>query len=416
MANEKHRSLLIGGADTWNKWRHENAENEPDLDEANLFMANLGGADLSQANLSRAYLFKANLFKANLTGANLFKANLRQANLFETDLSRANLSGANLGKTDLSRTNLSRANLRNTNLTGANLTGANLTGADLSETDLRGLKFFKANLTNANLRQANLSETDLRQADLSGADLTHATLGETHLENANLDGCRICGISAWNLQINQTTRQSDLVITLPEEAAVTVSDLEVAQFIYSLLHRKRLRNVFNTVTSRAVLLLGCFIPERKVFLDALTEDLRRNRLLPIVFDFERATSRDFDETIKILAGLSLFVIVDITKPKLLTEDLTALVPDYRTPLIPILHEGEDSYSMFTDLTRYDWVLRPVLTYGTRKELLEHFRNIVLEWAWKKHLELRRKKHEDLETMSIKDAMEQKENAGPDVAW
>jgi hypothetical protein len=38
-------------------------------------------------------------------------------------------------------------------------------------------------------------------------------------------------------------------------------------------------------------------------------------LLPIVFDFDHPTGRDFTEMIKTLAGLSYFVIADITNPK-----------------------------------------------------------------------------------------------------
>ena len=228
-----------------------------------------------------------------------------------------------------------------------------------------------------------------------------------NLENANLNGCRIFGISAWNLIVNVETTQSDLIITRSDEATVTVSDIEVAQFIYLLLNRKKLRNVLDTITSKAVLLLGRFSAERKAVLDALADELRKNNLLPIIFDFERSTNRDFTETIKILAGLSLFVIVDITKPKSAPQELTATIPDYQIPFVPILEEGEDPYSMFVDFTKYDWVLKPVLKYRTKELLLANFKNVILERAWKKHVELRRKKNEALEAMSIEELMEKK---------
>ena len=64
---------------------------------------------------------------------------------------------------------------------------------------------------------------------------------------------------------------------------------QVAQFIYLLLHNDKIRQVIDTITSKAVLILGCFTDERKAVLDALREELRKFENLPILFDFE--TSR-----------------------------------------------------------------------------------------------------------------------------
>ena len=370
MENEEQLSFAKQGGDAWNRWRHEHRETLVDLSGADLRGANLRGAFLSGANLSGTILQGVNLSAANLSAANLTGANLTGANLWRANLRGAFLSGANLSGADL------RANL-----VGANLSGANLSGADL-----------RANLVGANL---------------SGANLQNATLVAANLENANLNGCRIFGISAWNLIVNAETTQSDLIITRSDEATITVSDIEVAQFIYLLLNRQKLRNVLDTITSKAVLLLGRFSAERKAVLDALADELRKNNLLPIIFDFERSTNRDFTETIKILAGLSLFVIVDITKPKSAPQELTATIPDYQIPFVPILEEGEAQYSMFVDFTKYDWVLKPVLKYRTKELLLANFKNVILERAWKKHVELQRKKNEALEAMSIEELMEKK---------
>ena len=83
----------------------------------------------------------------------------------------------------------------------------------------------------------------------------------------------------------------------------------------------------------------------------MAEELRRRNLLPIVFDFERSEARDFTETIKILAGMCLFVIADITNPKSAPLGLQATVPDYQIPFVPILQEGEGRLSMFDDLKK-----------------------------------------------------------------
>jgi hypothetical protein len=93
-------------------------------------------------------------------------------------------------------------------------------------------------------------------------------------------------------------KQQDLIITRDDEPAITVDNIEVAQFIYLLLHNKKIRDVIDTITSKAVLILGRFTDERKAVLDALREELRNRNLLPILFDFVIPASRDVTETIR----------------------------------------------------------------------------------------------------------------------
>jgi len=132
MANEEHLAILKQGVEAWNRWREENPDTRPDLNEANL-----SGAYLSGANLSRAYLIG-------------------------TDLSKADLSWADLSRADLSRANLSRAHLIR-----ANLHRATLSGADLSEADLPWATFSRADLKAANLERALVEETVFGDVDLS---------------------------------------------------------------------------------------------------------------------------------------------------------------------------------------------------------------------------------------------------------
>ena len=71
--------------------------------------------------------------------------------------------------------------------------------------------------------------------------------------------------------------------------------------------------------------------------------------LPMLFDFDKPTQRDFTETVKTLAGMSRFIIADITNPKSSPLELQATVPDYMVPFVPIQHEDEEPFSMFADL-------------------------------------------------------------------
>src|SRR5262249_7259174 len=145
-----------------------------------------------------------------------------------------------------------------------------------------------ANLSGANLSGADLSLAYLYHADLTSADLTNANLSETNLvesdfRHATITGCRTYGASAWNVTLVDTV-QNNLVITKEGEPVVTVDDLEVGQFIYLILNNTKIRNVIDTITSKAVLILGRFSdPQRKSVLDGLREGLRNFRSTSVAY-------------------------------------------------------------------------------------------------------------------------------------
>jgi Pentapeptide repeats (8 copies) len=249
MANPEHLEILKQGVEVWNAWRR----NEPSL------VPDLAGAALRKANLEDADLKAANLSKVDLTGANLNLANFTGANLSYAVLDDAQLDSAQLDWADLRDASLKRANLMG------------------------------AHLPHADLRRANLRLTNLIDADLTDADLT---------------GCLVFGTSAWNLKLSGT-KQRDLVITeFDDPSAVTVDNIEVAQFVYLLLHNEKIRNVIDTVGKKGVLLLGRFTEGRIAVLDRLRDELRQRGYLPIVFNFDKPETKDFTETVRLLAGLS----------------------------------------------------------------------------------------------------------------
>src|SRR5690606_6706595 len=120
-------------------------------------------------------------------------------------------------------------------------------------------------------------------------------------------------------------------------------NIEVAQFVYLMLNNPKIKGAIDTVCRKGVLILGRFTRERKAVLDALRAELRRRGFVPMVFDFERPVDRDFTETVKTLAGLSRFIIADITNPKSSPLELQATVPDYMIPFVPIIEEGEKPF-------------------------------------------------------------------------
>ena len=390
MANPEHFAKLKEGVEPWAQWRDENPRIEPDLDEADLGGADLRGAWLSEANLSRA-----DFNFARLTGADLSFAKLRSASLVQADLYEANLVAANLSRSDLRASDLGGADLRGADLGEANLQEeANLSGADLSRANLKGANLQRANLSGANLSWANLSganlnRANLQKANLRWADFSAATLVGTNLEKANLTGCRVYGISAWDVKLEGAI-QSNLVITPPGESPIQVDNLEVAQFIYLLLNNQKIRSVIDTITSKVVLILGRFTPERKVVLDAIRDALRKRDYLPVLFDFEKPASKDLTGTISTLANMARFVIADLTDPSSVPHELATLVPNTVVPVQTIILEGQREYPMFLDLRRrYHWVLEPH-QYKSQELLIAHLGETVIATAEAKAKELAQK--------------------------
>jgi uncharacterized protein YjbI with pentapeptide repeats len=373
MADQSHLDILQQGVEGWNSWREQNPSIMPDLAEmshsgANLSGVNLSGANLSGANLSEAKLAAANLSLANLSGANLFKASLVTANLPGANLSEANLFGANLAF--------------------ASLSWADLRQAKLPFADLSAARLYQAELHEANLSFANLYGANLYEAELSNADLRQSTLVRTDLTGATLTGCSIYGISAWNLKL-EGANQQNLNVSDYGEPTIMVDNLEVAQFVYLLLNNEKIRQVIDTITSKAVLILGRFTADRKRVLDAIRDELRQCGYLPIVFDFEKPAGRDLTETISTLAHMARFIIADITEAKSIPQELQAIVPNLPSvPVQPLLLKSDREYGMFEHIRRYPWVLGTYY-YDNLNELLASVEEKVISPAEAKVRELSR---------------------------
>ena len=311
--SDDHFAILKRGIGVWNHWRDQNPNIIPDLHRADL-----QGWQLNGANLSGAYLAGAKMTGSFMFQTRFDNANLDASRLVQTDLCEACLSGATL----------------------------------------RG----------ANLREANLLRTNLSRSDLTDAQLTNARLVGTNLDGATLKGCWVYGISAWDVKL-QGTKQDDLVITPFHDATVTTDNLEVAQFIYLLLNNQKIRHVIDTITSKVVLILGRFTTERKAILDAIRGELRKRDYTPVLFDFEKPSSRDITETVSTLAHMARFVIADITDAKSIPQELMAIVPTLPSvPVQPLLLASQQEYGMFEHFRRFPWVLEPYL-YDDQDRLL-----------------------------------------------
>jgi hypothetical protein len=186
-------------------------------------------------------------------------------------------------------------------------------------------------------------------------------------------------VATWDVDISEAN-QLNLLITRSDQPTITVDRIEVAQFIYLILNNNKLRDVIDTITSKAVLILGRFTPERKAILDSIRTELRRRNYLPIVFDFDKPDSRDLSETVSTLAHMSRFVIADITHARSIPQELKIIVPNLPSvPVQPLLNKTIDNeYGMYMHFARFPWVL-PIYQYtsdSVMDQMVGHIVNIV----------------------------------------
>jgi len=329
------------------------------------------------------------------------------------------LQGANLGELDLRDIDLSHARLYGANLSAAVIRVGNLRHADLHDCELRHTDLSYAELYSAKLIGANLSHTlltgaDLRRADLRRSFLVGTSMNQAEIEGADLRGAVVWGISAWDIKYDDSTRQEGLLVVPhleplglldpnerakvyrllqhPEPGSIRVSDIEVAHFVSLLIENPKIGRVINAAADKVVLLLGRFVGNEKAVLDALKEKLPSFGYVPVVFDFDEPENRDTIETVAILAGLSNFVIANLSRPRSTPLEAHLVIPAIAVPFVPIVREGERPFAMFTALQRkYPWVL-PTVTYRDETNLLRRLRRAVIEPAERAATEIRRLKH------------------------
>ncbi len=312
------------------------------------------------------------------------------------DLRGANLDRMNVGYIDLRGVNFEGASLRGAWLKGAELEWANLKNADFSPFPDNGFDYesrlLQSDLSNAilegaNFQSADLSDTTLRHANLKNADLSKANLTRANLVGAdltgtNLNNSRVYGISVWDVTLClDATKRQDLIITEEYQPEIHVDDLEVAQFVYLLLNRKKLRNVINVVTHKGILILGRFGNGGLTTLEKVASGVRQLGYLPMLFDFERPDNQDYTETVQTLAGLARMAIVDLSGPSV-PHELMAIVPNVEIPYIPILQKGLKPHSMFRDLYKHSWVHRDIVYFENNEDLYSKLETEIIQPAEK----------------------------------
>jgi hypothetical protein len=165
---------------------------------------------------------------------------------------------------------------------------------------------------------------------------------------------------------------------------------DAAREIIQAFGNRSISAVVDEVQSRVVLLLGNFAGAGIDRLVALQAALERCGFHPVIFDFERPRSADYGETIRLLAGLSGFVVAEMTDPRSVAMELQLIAPQLSVPIVPLLAKGQQPLALFGDFGKYDWVL-PTRVYDDLPSLVSRLDELVISPAQQKLAELRERK-------------------------
>ena len=326
MANEEHLNILRQGANAWNSWRVANRHIRPDLSQVDFEkeikpgpgpydLPDLSGFDFSGGNLNGIVWRNSIVDHCSFDDCQIDHANLCFSNFLKCTSRRTSMRATKIGSSS----------------------------------------FEECVFENADLAYCSAEETSFKGSIISGSSLNHVQLVKADLSDVVLHNTSVYGISAWDLEL-EGADQSDLTIT-DDGPTLTVDSIEVAQFICLLVKSSKIRDVIDTIVSRVVLILGRFSPKGKPTLHRIQDLLRDRGYVSIIFDFKGPESRDLTKTIRTLAHLSRFVIVDLTDPSSVPHELAAVVPLLPSvPVQPLILGGNRPYGMFEHIHRYPWVM------------------------------------------------------------
>ena len=324
-------ALLKSGTDRWNVERKSNPTIRPVMRDVN-FVEEFGGPDFYDL--------------PEFAGVDFSNSDMNMASLRNCMFYDCNFDDAHLTYTDLVDAHFVKCTFRRTCMRVAAIGDAEFKDCIFEESDMS---------------YCSAEETSFEGSTFLKTKMEHMSLVRTDFTDTKLDECYLYGISSWDLNL-QNSVQKNLVITPDEMPTVTVDNIELAQFLYLMINNVRLRDVIKTITSKVVLILGNFSVLRKEKLDQIREILRTQDVIPVMFDFEKPSTRNLTETVLTLASMSKYVIADLSSPRSVPHELANIarqLPSIR--FYPIIVAGEAPYGMFADYAPYTWI-RPIKEY------------------------------------------------------
>lgn len=360
---------------------------------ANLALAKISNSNFSKSELTdcgmmRTSITESNFTSSDMTGVSFYQAQLKNNLFTKSRLNKCGFSYADVKNVDFTNSMMSEAIILDTYFEDCDFSSAKVTRSSIERSQLINTNFTGSSLTLSRFSDSNLSSSTLRNCDLYGVSLFLCNVNDVCFSESY-----IYGLNVWDIS-GEISDQKNLVITRENESKISVDNIKTAQFLYLLIENPEIREVLDTITSKAVLILGRFSQERKIVLDEIKNSLRTKNYLPILFDFDKPSNIDLTGTVETLARLSRFIIADLTDPSCIPFELGTVVPYLRrTPIQPIIFKGEYSdrpnrpFAMFNDLKSYPWVLNEFV-YNSKEHVLTQLVGSVIEPAENLYKKLR----------------------------
>lgn len=285
--------------------------------------------------------------------------------------------GCQITKCNLDRSNIVRCKFNRSNCAISSFVSSMVQNTSFNNSNLSRCNFKSGEIQNSSLTGANLSNTSIIDMKLQDIDLSFARLINTKIYDSELISCRVFGSSAWKCDIINS-KQENIVITPKDDFEVCVDSIESAQAIYMFLANSKIRNFIDSSSKTLCLILGRFTEKRISVLKTIKKQINESGNIAILFDFAKPSSRNFTETVTLLAHLSKIIIADISDPRSIPHELQTIVP--RLPSVRVLliqEKASGTYAMVEDLSCYSWVEK-IFHYDTIEELSEYIKSKIAD--------------------------------------
>ena len=258
----------------------------------------------------------------------------------------------------------------------------------------------KITFRNCHLNKSNfIHDTKINNCDFYGSSLIGAKFLNSKITNTD-----VYGANMWDLK-HINSNQKDILIsnkrsTSNEIDSIKLYDLELAHLINLLKNNRKFASLFDESKSKFVLILGRFGDHLEVLLKIKERITLTNKYVPILFDWDTCESQlDLLETIQLLAGLSKFIIVDLTSPNSVPAELQAILSNIMIPVIPILKDNQREFGVYSFTNKYNWV-NGIIKYDTIDQILSKFNKAIIKPAEKMSEEIKKIKQFKIKSIHI----------------
>src|SRR5262249_38685893 len=113
--------------------------------------------------------------------------------------------------------------------------------------------------------------------------------------------------------------------------------------------------------------------------------------IAVIFDFPSPEDREISDTVRFIAGMAEFIVVDLTKASSVPLELQATIPDLMIPVLPIIESGHPVFAMFSDLQRRYFWIQPTVRYKDADQLVKYVDDAIVARAELAAAEIRKRR-------------------------